>query len=46
MQACLDARVALSDGAAFGTPGFLRVNFGCPRSTLTEALRRLQHVLR
>ena len=46
VQACLDARVALSDGAAFGTPGFLRVNFGCPRSTLTEALRRLQHVLR
>lgn len=45
-QACLDAKVALSDGAAFGTPGFLRVNFGCPRSTLTEALRRLQHVLR
>ncbi len=45
-QACLDAKVALSDGAAFGTPGFLRVNFGCPRSTLTEALRRLKDVLR
>jgi cystathionine beta-lyase len=45
-QACLDAKVALSDGAAFGAPGFLRVNFGCPRSTLTEALHRLKDVLR
>jgi cystathionine beta-lyase len=45
-QACLDAKVALSDGAAFGTPGFLRLNFGCPRSTLTEALHRLKDVLR
>ena len=45
-QACLDAKVALSDGADFGTPGFLRVNFGCPRSTLTEALGRLRDVLR
>jgi cystathionine beta-lyase len=37
------ARVALNDGAAFGTggAGFLRLNFGCPRATLEEALGRM-----
>jgi cystathionine beta-lyase len=45
LQACLDAGVALSPGAAFGDPRFLRLNFGCSRSTLQEALRRLQTVL-
>jgi cystathionine beta-lyase len=45
MQACLDAGVALSPGAAFGDPGFLRLNFGCSRDTLQEALRRLQSAL-
>jgi cystathionine beta-lyase len=44
-QACLGAGVALSPGAAFGDPGFLRLNFACPRSTLQEALRRLQVAL-
>ena len=44
-QACLEAGVALSPGAAFGDPGFLRLNFACPRSTLQEALRRLQAAL-
>ena len=44
-EACLDAGVALSPGAAFGDPGFLRLNFACPRSTLQEALRRLQAAL-
>lgn len=33
--------LGLSDGAAFGDPGFLRLNFGCPRATLDEGLRRL-----
>ena len=35
-----NARVALSDGAIYGTggQGFVRLNFGCPRSTLEEAL--------
>ncbi len=33
--------VGLSDGADFGRQGFLRLNFGCPRSTLEEGLRRL-----
>jgi cystathionine beta-lyase len=44
-KACLEAGVALSPGAAFGDPGFLRLNFACPRSTLQEALRRLRVAL-
>ena len=44
-RACLEAGLALSPGAAFGDPGFLRLNFACPRSTLQEALRRLQTAL-
>lgn len=40
--------VGLSDGAAFGAaPGtHLRLNFGCPRSTLEEAVRRIAAALR
>jgi cystathionine beta-lyase len=33
--------IGLSDGADFGAPGWLRLNFGCPAATLDEALRRL-----
>ena len=42
------ARVALNDGAAFGRggEGFVRLNFGCPRSLLAEALERMQAALR
>jgi cystathionine beta-lyase len=36
-----DAGVGLSNGIDFGTPGFLRLNFGCPRSRLQEALNRM-----
>jgi len=43
--ACVRAGVALSDGAHFGAPGFLRLNFACPRATLLEALSRLRGVL-
>jgi len=43
--ACRRAGVALSDGADFGAPGFLRLNFACPRATLDEALGRLVAVL-
>jgi cystathionine beta-lyase len=32
--------LGLSDGADFGAPGWLRLNFGCPRSTLDAALER------
>ena len=43
--ACERAGVALSAGAAFGGPGFLRLNFACRRSILEEALRRLRIAL-
>ncbi len=41
------ARVALSNGTIYGTggQGFVRWNFGCPRSTLEEALRRMKQAL-
>ena len=41
------ARVALSDGATFGRggAGFVRLNFGCPRSLLTEGLDRMRDAL-
>jgi len=41
------ARVALNDGASFGPggEGFVRLNFGCPRSTLEEAARRMKEAL-
>ena len=42
------ARVGLNDGATFGQggEGFVRLNFGCPRSTLTAALERMQAALK
>ena len=41
------ARVALNDGAAFGRPGagFVRLNFGCPRSMLARALDCMKDAL-
>ncbi|MDR1816891.1 MAG: aspartate aminotransferase, partial [Puniceicoccales bacterium] len=33
--------VLLGNGADFGAPGFVRLNYGCPRATLREILRRL-----
>jgi cystathionine beta-lyase len=42
------AKVALSDGAAFGSPGrgFVRLNFATSRQILTEALERMVEALR
>ena len=40
-----DAGVGLSGGADFGLPGFVRLNFGCPRALLSEALRRMRVAL-
>ncbi|MDR1496904.1 MAG: PatB family C-S lyase [Puniceicoccales bacterium] len=34
--------VGLNNGADFGTPGFVRLNFGCPRERLREILRRIR----
>ena len=41
------ARVAMNDGATFGRggEGFVRLNFGCPRSMLAEALDRMSEAL-
>jgi len=36
-----DAGVGLSNGADFGLPGWVRLNFGCPRVTLDAALERM-----
>jgi cystathionine beta-lyase len=39
-----NAKVGLNDGGRFGTggDGWLRINIGCPRSILEEALKRLE----
>ncbi len=34
--------LGLSDGALFGTPGWLRINFGCPPAMLEDGLARLE----
>ena len=41
------ARVALNPGPSFGTggEGYVRLNFGCPRATLEEALDRMRGAL-
>jgi cystathionine beta-lyase len=41
------ARVALNEGRYFGKEGegFVRLNFGCPRKTLEEALQRMKAAL-
>jgi cystathionine beta-lyase len=39
--------VGLSDGAYFGAPKghYVRMNFGCARATLTEAVKRMQRAI-
>jgi cystathionine beta-lyase len=41
------AKVALNEGRDFGQggEGFVRLNFGCPRKTLEEALKRMKGAL-
>jgi len=41
------ARVGLNEGAQFGPggEGYVRLNFGCPRATLVEALDRMRTAL-
>ena len=41
-----EAGVALSNGADFGQPGFVRLNFGTTATQLEEALKRMDQVLR
>lgn len=42
------AKVGLNDGRTFGVQGegFVRLNFGCPRSTLAEGLERIRQAVR
>jgi cystathionine beta-lyase len=42
-----EAKVALNDGREFGKggEGFVRLNFACPRRTLSEALDRMRSAL-
>ena len=39
------AGVGLSDGKFFGQKGFIRLNFGCPRSVLRGGLKRMENAL-
>ena len=41
----LEHEVALSDGKAFGVPGFVRLNYGCQRSMLEAALDKMEQAL-
>jgi cystathionine beta-lyase len=43
-----EGRVAMNDGSDFGSggEGCVRLNFGCPRKTLEEALGRIKHALK
>ncbi|MGI8602483.1 MAG: MalY/PatB family protein [Verrucomicrobiales bacterium] len=40
------AGVGMSNGVDFGAPGYLRLNFGCPRAILEEALTRMERACR
>lgn len=42
-----EAKVALNDGVSFGPggEGFVRLNFGCPRTLLEQGLRRMRAAL-
>jgi cystathionine beta-lyase len=40
-----DAGVGLSNGVDFGAPGFMRLNFGCPRSRLQDGLDRMARAI-
>ena len=39
------AGVGLSAGSDFGDSGYMRLNFGCPRSRLEVAVKRIRHAI-
>jgi len=41
-----EAGVGLQDGRDFDGPGFVRLNFGCPRALLRQAIERMSIALR
>jgi cysteine-S-conjugate beta-lyase len=40
-----NAGLFLSDGTFFGFPGYIRFNFGCPRSRMMEGLEKIKRAL-
>lgn len=40
-----DAGVGMSPGVDFGDPAYMRLNFGCPRSRVVEAVERIERAL-
>ncbi len=36
------AGVGLSDGVEFGMPGYLRLNFGCPKQLLVDCIKKIE----
>lgn len=44
-QFFLDAGVGVSDGGDFGNSNYVRLNFGCPKSVLEEAVSRIEKAL-
>jgi cystathionine beta-lyase len=40
------AGVGIDDGASFAGQGFIRMNFGCPRARLIEALDRIKKAVK
>ncbi len=45
-QFFLDAGVGVSNGKDFGNSNYLRLNFGCPKSTLEQAIIRIEDALK
>lgn len=39
------AHLIFNDGEEFGAPGFVRMNFACPRALLQEALNRMRNAV-
>lgn len=41
----LEAGIGISDGKDFGNPNYIRLNFGCPKPRLENAIERINHAL-
>lgn len=37
-----ESRVRIASGSTYGSPGYIRLNYACPRGRLMEALRRIK----
>ncbi|MEL0611894.1 PatB family C-S lyase [Marinomonas arenicola] len=45
-QFFLEAGIGISDGKDFGNPNYIRLNFGCPKSRLEDAIKRINDALK